>query len=1082
MKRIICKLILLVATLCVSTSIYADDSYEGRIIDGIRYNLYPQDNAAIVVEYSYSDNKNGYKGNLVIPETVNYLNKTYKVIKISTYAFDGCSDLKSIIMPNTITEIGDWAFRDCTSLTSIAIPNSVTKIYYGAFMNCTGLTSVTIGNSVANIGARAFDGCTGLTSVMIPNSVTSIGASAFSDCTGIKSVVIPNSVASIDGNIFNGCTSLTDIVVESKNPTYDSRDNCNGIIETAKDCLIIGCKSTIIPNSVTSIDGAFSRCSGLVSVTIPNSVTSIGDSAFFGCSSLTSVVIPNSVTSIGKYAFAQSGLTSIVIPNAVTSIGRCAFGNCSNLSSAIFNAEKCAKMDYAFSFFDGSFNSTLNANLTSLTIGDKVTIIPQLSFAYCSALTSVSIPNSVTTIGDSAFKDCSSLSSVVFNAEKCTEMGSESSPVFEGCTSVANITIGEKATTIPAYAFLGCTKMTSLFYNAENCEIAYSALPNRANLSTLIIGEKVATIPSRAFSGCTRLTLVTIPNSVTSIDDSAFSGCTGLASVTIPNSVTSIGDSAFSGCTGLSSATIGNSVANIGVGAFSGCTGLASVTIPNSTTSIGRMAFYNCIGLQSVIIGAGVQSIGEKAIGYRTAQVGNSVVNPVAKVIWLPNTPPSGYESVQAHVYYCANNQYSSLRGLYIYQNLSSMFEVDGIRYIPVSPSKRTCDAIDCTYAPELTTIQLDKNIYYKGIQMTLTGVRPYVCYNNTYITDITINYDDISNYAFSECSKLTKATLSGLLTRIGTGAFSKCTTLEGITIPNSVESIGQYSFRGCSAMTHVKIGTELKIIPQDAFRWCSSLSSITIPKNVTEIGNYAFDGCTSLADVYIEDREDELSLGSNGSSPLFSSCPLKTVYIGGNISYSTDSSDGYSPFYRNTSLEKVIITDKETEISENEFYGCTGLKYITMGDGIEKIGDWAFSGCSSLDFFRVGSNVKTIGKEAFSDCTAMTKLITTAPVPPTCGSQALDDINKWTCELFVNKESINQYKAAEQWKEFFFISEYDGVDDVSMDTVDALYDVYNLQGVRVGSGMRETEVTADVLPHGVYILVSPQSRKKLKI
>ena len=208
----------------------------------------------------------------------------------------------------------------------------------------------------------------------------------------------------------------------------------------------------------------------------------------------------------------------------------------------------------------------------------------------------------------------------------------------------------------------------------------------------------------------------------------------------------------------------------------------------------------------------------------------------------------------------------------------------------------------------------------------------------------------------------------------------------------------------------------------------------------------------------------------------------MKTVYIGGNIAYLTSSGNGYSPFYRNTSLEKVIITDKETEISENEFYGCTGLKYITMGDGIEKIGDWAFSGCSSLDFFRVGSNVKTIGKEAFSDCTAMTKLITTALVPPTCGSQALDDINKWTCELFVNKESIDQYKAAEQWKEFFFISEYDGVDDVSVDTPDALYEVYNLQGVRVGSGMREAEVTADTLPHGVYILVSPQGRKKLKI
>ena len=282
--------------------------------------------------------------------------------------------------------------------------------------------------------------------------------------------------------------------------------------------------------------------------------------------------------------------------------------------------------------------------------------------------------------------------------------------------------------------------------------------------------------------------------------------------------------------------------------------------------------------------------------------------------------------------------------------------------------------------------------------------------------------------------------------------------------------------------MTYAKIGSGLKAIQDHTFYSCSSLSSITIPKNVTEIGDYAFSGCKSLADVYIEDREDELSLGSNGSSPLFSGCPLKTVYIGGNIAYLTSSGNGYSPFYRNTSLEKVIITDKETEISENEFYGCTGLKYITMGDGIEKIGDWAFSGCSSLDFFRVGSNVKTIGKEAFSDCTAMTKLITTALVPPTCGSQALDDINKWTCELFVNKESIDQYKAAEQWKEFFFISEYDGVDDVSVDTPDALYEVYNLQGVRVGSGMREAEVTADTLPHGVYILVSPQGRKKLKI
>ena len=707
----------------------------------------------------------------------------------------------------------------------------------------------------------------------------------------------------------------------------------------------------------------------------------------------------------------------------------------------------------------GSYAFCRSKGLTVITIPSSVISIEKSAFEYCTGLTTVTIPNSVTYIGESAFNDCSGLTSVTFNAEKCTKMGPYYYPVFKGCTGLTSLTIGEKVTTIP---------------------------------------------------GC------------------AFYGCSGLTSVTIPNSVTTIGDSAFYGCSGLT-----------------------SVTIPNSVTTIGDSAFCNCNRLHSLIIGTGVLSIGKYAIGFHRDYYNNSYEpSPVEKIIWLTNTPPNGYHGVNAEANYVANSLYTRLSNIYEYKYLSSYFEVDGIRYVPVSPSERTCDAIDCTYNPEQTDISLCKTVSYKGVSMTLKDIKPYTCYNNTHITKVIINYEgNIGNYAFSQsatkneatfkisantigesafegcsaivsaditaesigdyaffqsatkneatfkivaktigkeafsdCSKMTKATLGESLTSIGESAFSGCSSLEGVTIPNNVESIGSYAFEKCSAMTYAKIGSGLKTIPYSTFSSCSSLPSITIPKNVTQIGDFAFSGCKSLADLYIEDREDELSLGSNGSSPLFSGCPLKTVYIGGNITYPTSSSSGYSPFYRNTSLEKVIITDKETEISDNEFYGCTGLKYITMGDGIEKIGDWAFSGCSSLDFFRVGSNVKAIGKEAFSDCTAMTKLITTAPVPPTCGSQALDDINKWTCELFVNKESIDQYKAAEQWKEFFFISEYDGVDDVSVDTLDAVYEVYNLQGVRVGSGMREAEVTADVLPHGVYILVSPQSRKKLKI
>ena len=196
----------------------------------------------------------------------------------------------------------------------------------------------------------------------------------------------------------------------------------------------------------------------------------------------------------------------------------------------------------------------------------------------------------------------------------------------------------------------------------------------------------------------------------------------------------------------------------------------------------------------------------------------------------------------------------------------------------------------------------------------------------------------------------------------------------------------------------------------------------IEIPKNVTSIGDYAFDNCGNLSNVIIEDRDTVLTLGSNGSSPMFSDCPLDSVYIGGDISYKTTSKYGYSPFYNNKTLRAVTITDKETEISDNEFYGCANLKSVSIGDGVESIGNWAFSGCSSLETFAFGASMKTIGEEAFSDCTALVKLHSKAKTPPACGNQALDDINKWTCELYVPEASISDYQAADQWKEFFFI------------------------------------------------------------
>ena len=175
------------------------------------------------------------------------------------------------------------------------------------------ITTVIIGDGVTGIGYLAFYDCSSLTSVTIGNSVTSIGEAAFVACIGLTSVTIPNSVTGIGGGAFNACTGMTSMVVENGNTVYDSRDNCNAIIETASNTLVAGCQNTIIPNSVTGIGtGAFAYCSGLTSIEIPNSVTIIGDGAFGECTGLTSIEIPNSAKKIEGWAFYGCiGLTSV---------------------------------------------------------------------------------------------------------------------------------------------------------------------------------------------------------------------------------------------------------------------------------------------------------------------------------------------------------------------------------------------------------------------------------------------------------------------------------------------------------------------------------------------------------------------------------------------------------------------------------------------------------------------------------------------------------------------------------------------------------------------------------------------------
>ena len=223
----------------------------------------------------------------------------------------------------------------------------------------------------------------------------------------------------------------------------------------------------------------------------------------------------------------------------------------------------------------------------------------------------------------------------------------------------------------------------------------------------------------------------------------------------------------------------------------------------------------------------------------------------------------------------------------------------------------------------------------------------------------------------------------------------------------------------------------------------CNNITSVTIGGGVKQICENVFSDCKALKNVVFEEAKDDtpLTLGGNGHSNLFANCPLDSVHLGRELCYDTTNDAGYSPFYCNTTLRSVTLTDRAREIHDYEFSGCSNLKDVNIGNGTKTIGAYAFSGCSSLERVACGKQLDSISTSAFLGCKALTEFKIQAAIPPICGSQALYDINKWECTLFVPRTSIDSYQMADQWKEFFFIEGITVRGDVNGDDIVTMAD-----------------------------------------
>ena len=499
------------------------------------------------------------------------------VITIDSNAFSGCTNLSSVKLSKNLKEIGGRAFYNCDALTSIEIPKSLEKggYYDGVFADCDNLKTVTFENGTSRVASYLFADCTGLESIEIPEGVTSIDGNAFYNCRQLKRVTLPSTVTKLDSYSFEKCVSLTQITLPNGITSIESG--------AFRDCTNL--KEIVIPDSVVTInDSAFSRCTNLSSVKLSKNLKEIGGEAFYNCDALTSIEIPKSLEKGGYYdggVFADcDNLKTVTFENGTSRVASYLFADCTGLESI--------EIPEGVTSIDG--NAFYNCRqLKRVTLPSTVTKLDSYSFEKCVSLTQITLPNGITSIESGAFRDCTNLKEIVI-PDSVTEIEGQA---FYGCTSLTKATLPNTIDNIPQSMFEDCTALASI------------ELP-----------ETVKIINSNAFKNCTSLASVTMKNNVTRIGSYAFYNCDALTTVNIPDSVTKIDSYAFSGSDALTTVNFGAGLTEIGSYAFDLCQSLNKVVLPYSLTKINNNAFSNCTKLTEVTINRNVSTIGSNAFSY----------------------------------------------------------------------------------------------------------------------------------------------------------------------------------------------------------------------------------------------------------------------------------------------------------------------------------------------------------------------------------------------------------------------------------------------------------------------------------